>query len=142
VAGAARQTSMVIENRLSEFRRVEAWLAELAEAWVLPPQTAFAVDLVVNEAVTNTISYGYQDAATHEISIRLTDSADAVEIEISDDARPFDPFSLPPMVIGTDLAEASIGGRGIHLIKTYTDERRYSFISGRNHLKLRVSKSP
>lgn len=137
---AEQSASLLVENHLGEFRRIEAWLAELAEAWSLPPKVAFAVDLVVNEAVTNAISYGYPDASNGAIEITLTDLEDAVMIEIADDAQPFDPFDQPPMVVGTDLAEAAIGGRGIHLIKSYSDERRYSFISGRNHLKLRVSK--
>lgn len=138
----SRRETLVIDNRLDEFKRVEPWLAKIAEDWALSPTTTFAVDLVVNEAVTNTISHGYRDASVHQIAIRLIDGGDGVTIEVTDDAMPFDPFSLPPITIGTDLESALIGGRGIHLIKSYTDARDYSFISGRNRLKLLIIKKP
>jgi anti-sigma regulatory factor (Ser/Thr protein kinase) len=137
-----QRETLVIDNRLDEFKRVEQWLAKVAEDWALSPSTTFAVDLVVNEAVTNTISHGYRDTSVHQIEITLTDAGDGVSIEITDDAMPFDPFSLPPMAIGTDLESASIGGRGIHLIKSYTDMRDYRFISGQNRLKLLIFKKP
>lgn len=137
-----QRETLVIDNRLDEFKRVEQWLAKVAEDWALSPSTTFAVDLVVNEAVTNTISHGYRDTSVHQIEITLTDAGDGVSIEITDDAMPFDPFSLPPMTIGSDLESASIGGRGIHLIKSYTDMRDYRFISGQNRLKLLIFKKP
>lgn len=132
---------LIIANRLEEFARVEAWLAALSEAWGLSPKTAFAVDLVVNEAVTNTISYGYSDESEHVIEIELNDGAGAVVIEIIDDADRFDPFENPAVSVSDDLEHASIGGRGIHLIKTYADEHCYRFISGKNRLKLIVNKT-
>lgn len=136
-----RQERLVIANHLGEFAKVELWLAELAATWRLSPKTAFAVDLVVNEAVTNTISYGYSDGAEHAIEILLTDDKDAVFIEIIDDADPFDPFAMAPVAVGDDLEHASIGGRGIRLIKAYADDHDYSFISGHNRLKLAINKS-
>ena len=65
----------------------------------------------------------------------------ALVLEIEDHARPFDPLTAPAMATGTDLAHATIGGRGIRLIKTYSDEQCYSYVSGANRLKLVVSKT-
>ena len=138
----SQRATLVIDNHLDAFQRVEQWLAKIAADWALSPATTFAVDLVVNEAVTNTISHGYHDTSVHQIAITLIDAEDGVTIEITDDAMPFDPFSLPPITIGTDLKSAAIGGRGIHLIKRYTDARDYRFISGQNRLKLLIIKQP
>jgi anti-sigma regulatory factor (Ser/Thr protein kinase) len=139
MAGEARR-ERVIGNQLSELADVERWLADLVVEWGLSDQTAFALDLVLNEAVTNVITHGYPDGRPDSITIALTDAADALVLEIEDHARPFDPLTAPAMATGTDLAHATIGGRGIRLIKTYSDEQCYSYVSGANRLKLVVRK--
>jgi anti-sigma regulatory factor (Ser/Thr protein kinase) len=135
----ATQT-LIIKNRLSELADVERWLAHLMEAWAVPPKTAFAVDLVINEAVTNVISYAYDDESPHAISIALSDAADTVTVEIEDDGAPFNPLAADAMVVGTDLEHAAVGGRGIHLMKTFSDAQDYRYISGRNTLTLVLNK--
>lgn len=135
-----REQTLVIDNRLGEFIRVEAWLAGLADQWGLAPKTAFAVDLVVNEAVTNTITHGYVDDRVHAITITLSDTDAAVTIEVVDDAEPFNPLDHRAANVVTDLDHAAIGGRGIQLIRTYADRLDYSFLSGCNRLKLGLDK--
>jgi anti-sigma regulatory factor (Ser/Thr protein kinase) len=130
----------IIANRLSEMVEVERWIAGLAVDWALPERTAFAVDLVVNEAVTNIISYAFADDASHPIRISLTNGAESVTVEIEDGGLAFNPLAAPSRVEASDLEHASIGGRGIHLIKAYSDEQHYAYISGSNRLRLVVSK--
>jgi anti-sigma regulatory factor (Ser/Thr protein kinase) len=133
--------TLVIENRLSELSRVEEWLADILDAWDVPPRALFAVDLVINEAVTNVISYGFKDTASHEISISLSDSCDVVGIEIVDDGEPFDPFAAPPAPAAGDLDSATVGGRGILLIKSFADAYHYKRVAGRNHVSVKVRKA-
>lgn len=132
--------TIVLDNRLAELSRVGRWLSGILERWSVPPKASFAVDLVVNEAVTNVISYGYSDAAAHAITLSLTDSAEAVIVEILDDGQAFNPFDAPPMATGQDLEQASIGGRGIHLIKSYADAHDYSRVANCNRLVLAIRK--
>lgn len=132
---------LVIANRLSELAAVERWLAALMTDWAVPPKASFAVDLVLNEAVTNVISHAFSDGTSHAIRIALTDTQESVKIEIEDDGRPFDPLSAPAMAAPTDLEHASVGGRGIHLLRSYSDEQHYAYSSGLNRLSLVVKKS-
>lgn len=46
--------------------------------------------------ITNTISYGYPDAAQREIALELAHTPQDVRVTLQDDARPFDPLSAPP----------------------------------------------
>lgn len=133
--------TIVIENRFAELARVEEWLAEVFDVWDVPPRASFAVDLVVNEAVTNVISYGFPGAATHEISIALSDLGDAILIETLDEGLPFDPFAAPFATAAADLDSASVGGRGILLIKSFSDAYHYERVAGRNHLSVEVRKA-
>ena len=45
-----------------------------------------------------------------------------------------------PMVVDADLEHAALGGRGIHLLKSYSDAQHYGYISGKNRLKLVLNK--
>jgi sigma-B regulation protein RsbU (phosphoserine phosphatase) len=132
--------TLVIQNRLQELGRMERWLAERFLTWDLSDRTAFAVDLVINEALTNLISYAYSDAEPHDILLTLTDSADAVTIEIVDDAHPFNPFEARAAAAAADLEHASIGGRGLLLIQSYVHDYDYRRVTGRNRLTLVVRK--
>lgn len=132
--------SLTVENRLAELARVERWLEGILQRWTLSDRTVFALDLVINEAVTNVINHAYSDTATHQITISLTDAATRIVVEIIDDGAAFDPLAAPPMEPGQDLAHASIGGRGIHLIKSYSAEHDYRRVAGRNHLTLAIPK--
>jgi anti-sigma regulatory factor (Ser/Thr protein kinase) len=137
---AGRQETLVIENRLSELGRVEQWLAGLVERWEIPPDTAFAVDLLINEAVINVISYAFPDAGMHPVTISVADTPEEVAIEILDRGIPFDPFGAPEMVVSRDLDTAEIGGRGIHLIKSFADRHHYRRVAGSNRLSLSIGK--
>jgi anti-sigma regulatory factor (Ser/Thr protein kinase) len=139
---AERQETLVIENRFSELGRVEAWLAGLVDRWEIPPETAFAVDLVINEAVTNVISYAFPDAGTHPVILSLTDTPEEVVVEILDGGVPFDPFAAPEMAMSRDLDTAEIGGRGIRLIKSFADRHNYRRVADGNRLCLTLRKSP
>jgi anti-sigma regulatory factor (Ser/Thr protein kinase) len=138
---ATQEQDLVIENRLGELSRAEQWLSALMEAWSMPEQAVFAVDLAMNEAVTNVISHAYRDDRTHEIRISLRRDDDAIEIEVIDDGEAFDPLKAPAPVVPGDLEDAAIGGRGIHLIRIFTDDQQYRRDSGLNHLRLRIRTS-
>jgi anti-sigma regulatory factor (Ser/Thr protein kinase) len=138
---AKTSETLVIENRLSELFAVEQWLATLVERWSIPPDTAFGVDLVINEAVTNVISYAFPGGGNHPVTLSIADSPGEVVVEIVDAGIPFDPLTAPAMVISRDLDSAPIGGRGIHLIKSYTDRQDYTRVAGYNRLTLTLRKS-
>ena len=131
---------LTISNRTTEMLKVEKWLAELNEKTGLSQRTGFALDLVLNEALINTISYGYDDDAEHEIHISIKDSPSDLEVEITDDARPFNPLEVKPAETAQTLEEASIGGRGILLMKKYCNEMKYCYSEHQNHLCLTINK--
>jgi anti-sigma regulatory factor (Ser/Thr protein kinase) len=132
--------TLEIPNRLSELTIVVRWVAAVMEEWSIPERTAYAIDLVVNEAVTNIINYAFPDDGVHQITIALRNADDSIAIRFEDSGRPFNPLAAPAMEMSPDLEHASIGGRGIHLIKSYSDEQNYTYVSGTNRLRLVVKK--
>lgn len=131
-----QRAELEIRSRLDELGRATAWLEAFASAAALPAETRYVLDLGLNEAVTNVISYAYRDAGEHRILLRLQRSGDAVSLEVEDDGAPFDPLQQAPPAPPTTLADAPIGGLGIHLIRSMFDECRYRREDGRNRLTL------
>ena len=95
-----------------------------------------ALNVVLDEAVSNAINHGYDAGVRGEIAVRLRRSADRVEVEVEDDGRPFDPLQVPPPDLGLPLERRPIGGLGIHLIRNLMDEVSYARQAGRNVLKM------
>ncbi|OPY47004.1 MAG: Bacterioopsin transcriptional activator [Methanosaeta sp. PtaU1.Bin028] len=89
----------------------------------------------VEEACVNIIHHGYR----HEpgiISIGLYLEEDALQITIEDDAPPFDPTKFDKPNLVQNLDERPIGGLGILMMKSMTDDLRYDFAGGKNRLTL------
>jgi serine/threonine-protein kinase RsbW len=120
-----------------------AGLAELAE-WVerfgaeqhLPATVVNALNVVLDEAVSNAVNHGYDAGARGEIAVRLRRAGDSVAVEVEDDGRPFDPLQVPPPDLTLSLEQRPIGGLGIHLIRNLMDEVSYARRDGRNVLKM------
>jgi anti-sigma regulatory factor (Ser/Thr protein kinase) len=112
--------------------RVERFGAEQG----LSANVVNAINVVLDEAVSNAINHGYDAGVRGEIAVRLRRGADRVEIEVEDDGRPFDPLQVPPPDLTLPLERRPIGGLGVHLIKNLMDEVSYVHQHGRNVLKM------
>jgi len=77
--------------------------------------------LVVDEAVTNVIQYGYADSEG-VVEIHMHAEEDAVVLSIRDRARRFDPAQVEAPQLHTALKDRPFGGMGIFLIREMTDE--------------------
>lgn len=133
--------SLTISNQFQELTQVAIWLVEASQVFELSEQVQFKLDLVLNEALPNIISYAYQDALPHKIQLRLKNTADKVWLEIVDDGVPFNPFDMSSHVESLALETASPSGRGIHLIKSYTDEQYHQYMNGQNMMRVAVAKA-
>ena len=132
---------LTISNRTSEFTKIEQWITEFAQQANLSERDTFSLDLVLNEALINIISYGYDDDDEHKILIKINHSSSEINIEIIDDALPFNPLSVEPGETNQTIENASIGGRGIILMKKYCTKLSYCYSEQKNHLYLTVNKS-
>lgn len=134
--------SLTIVNHVGELARVVSWLEQMARHYQLPERTVFKLDLVLNEALPNIISYAYEDQLSHEIVIRLEGKGDRVILEIIDNGMVFNPFANDSFRESPTLESISITGRGTHLINSFTDGQEYQRIDHTNLMRISIFKTP
>jgi phosphoserine phosphatase RsbU/P len=128
--------SVQLRNDLSEVQRLNQVVTEFAAQHHLPPELVFRVNLVLEEIVTNVISYGYDDSLEHDISVHLSWQDPRIELEIKDDGRPFNPLEASSPEMERPLVERPVGGLGIHLVRSMMDHLDYRREGDKNCLLL------
>lgn len=135
-APALERIEMVIPNRVEDFSRVAARLDELGTRRGLPGDAVADMHVALDEVLTNVVSHAYGDAGAHEIRIALAVFPGAVQAEVEDDGRPFDPLTVAPPDRTAPLAERKVGGLGIHFVRSLMSELAYQRIGNSNRLVL------
>ena len=130
---------MTLVNQLSEVQRIPAILEEFAAANGLANKIVLDLNLVLEELLINTISYGYDDDREHEIAVRVSIRQGTLTVEYEDDGKAFNPLTAPPPDIGVTLEDRAIGGLGVYLAKNLMDRIDYVRESGRNRLSMTKS---
>ena len=102
-----------LNNDLGELRTAAEQIDAFCESHDVPADITYAVNLSVDELLTNTISYGYDDDEVHGLDLALRMDGDVMVIQITDDARPFDPSRNTTPDTSAGIDERSIGGLGI-----------------------------
>ncbi|MXW49922.1 MAG: ATP-binding protein [Gammaproteobacteria bacterium] len=99
------------------------------------------LNLVLDELITNSISYGLQGVAEPHLALRLAsaEGRDVLEAVLEDNGPAFDPFSEAPVPDTTlELDERPIGGLGVMFVKQFTESAGYERIDGLNRITLRI----
>ena len=127
---------IVLQNKPEEKARLLAELRAFAAEHHLPPKVVQAVDLALEEHLTNVFNYGYEDKAAHEIRVRFSIHERSLQVEVDDDARPYNPLEQPAVDTAAPLDQRKIGGLGVHLMRRFMDQLDYRYEGNRNILRM------
>lgn len=98
------------------------------------PKLTYAARLVLEELLTNTLKYGYDDSDAHPLRVDFGLGPPAT-LRIEDDGHPFDPTAwVPPTALDAAVEERPIGGLGLHMVRSLTASLRYARHDGLNRL--------
>ncbi len=123
-------------NDLREIAAIADKIDEFCSMHGILPATAYAVNLSIDELLTNTISYGYDDSEERFIDLMVRLDGDVLAIEISDDGVEFEPDSAKDPDTGASIEDRPIGGLGIYLARQMMDGFDYRRDEGRNIVTL------
>jgi serine/threonine-protein kinase RsbW len=100
-----------------------------------PGRALYAVNLALDELVSNVILYGYDDPSGQQIIVRLEIDGPELCAWLEDGGRPFDPGSVEAPNLSAPLEKRQIGGLGIHLVRSLMDKLEYrqeeAFVPGK-----------
>lgn len=130
-----------IEADLGQISNVADDFSAWAEAQGISSHNIFAVNLVLDELISNVILYGIGEGKPGSIRIDASieigaNGTQTLALELRDSAPPFDPFSIPPPNLTLDIDERTVGGLGIHFTRTMMDKWSYARESSYNVVRL------
>jgi anti-sigma regulatory factor (Ser/Thr protein kinase) len=123
---ASKRHSVSLKNDLSEIELLATTIDSFCQQSGLSSKITHDTHLVLEEVVTNSISYGFDDDALHMIEVMLELNENELQIVVRDDGRPFNPLEAPPPDLSLPLEDREIGGLGIFLVRKFMDEVSYA----------------
>lgn len=133
---------LTLKSHLEDMAMLWPWVEAIVAEYAIPPDTAFAIHLCLEEAISNVIRHGYSSQPGHTLTVDYaTPSAHELVFTIEDQAPPFDPIDssliVDPSLI-EELPAPSLedflrpGGRGILLMRKFAGTIAYQRLENGN----------
>ena len=122
---------------LREVDRLNRVIRQFGDLHEVPSRVLYAVNLALDEVVTNVVRHAFKDAKEQEVIARVTATPSEVTTEVSDTGRAFNPLDVPPPNLDAPLSERTLGGLGIHLVRSLMDSIEYRRDGEKNVLTMR-----
>jgi sigma-B regulation protein RsbU (phosphoserine phosphatase) len=127
-------------NRIEEIDRLNEAFKAFASQHDISDAVGRKMNVVFDELLNNVISHAFDDDDEHiiEVSVRFTD--DRIFVTLTDDGKPFNPFTEELPDTGLSVTERPMGGLGIHLVRSMVDVGRYERHGERNvvHIEMQL----
>jgi sigma-B regulation protein RsbU (phosphoserine phosphatase) len=131
------QRSITLPNDIEEVPQLAAFVDEVCEIAGFDMSTTMSINLALEEAVVNVMSYAYPAGTVGNVNIEAVANDNRLKFIISDWGTPFDPTAEKEVDTTLSAEERPIGGLGIHLVRQIMDSINYERIDGKNVLTLR-----
>lgn len=96
------------------------------------------VNLILEELYTNTLHHGLHMCPKPIVVIEFCLKRGMLEIIYRDNGVAFNPLALKQPDLGLNLEDRPVGGLGIHLVKTITDQANYERHGNYNVITLQL----
>src|SRR5215831_14078603 len=136
------RVNLTIPSTLGGLKEGSEALSRSLSRWNMGEETSNRAHLVFDEVVTNIIRYAFEDNREHRIDISFRLAGDSLTLSFDDDGRPFDPRTAPEPARAGSLAKATIGGRGLLLVRKAAKRLDYErSASGRNRFSVVLARA-
>ncbi len=126
-------------NNLDGLHRVMEEMTGFLEHQCIGAAAINRAQLVVEEIGTNTMKYGYDDTARHEILLRVQIDPGSLLVVLEDDGHKFNPLEAPQPDLNLPIEEREPGGLGIHLVRKLASKIDYQRCQGLNRLSVEIA---
>ncbi len=133
---SAMKCDITLQNEKSEIEKIAPFVDKISDKFGLPLSLNFNLNLVLEEALINIISYAYPNGEKGEIALSAKLIENKIMFEITDSGIEFDPTKVQKPNIELNSDERPIGGLGVFIIHQIMDQVQYQRIDGKNVLTL------
>jgi serine/threonine-protein kinase RsbW len=120
---------LTLKSQLEDMAMLWPWVEAIVAEYGISPDTAFAIHLCLEEAISNVIRHGYSGQPGHTLTVDCASpNAHELIFTIEDQAPPFDPLEPSlieelPAPVPEDFLRP--GGRGILLMRRFASTIAY-----------------
>lgn len=131
-------SALRVGARIDAISEATSWLGEIAEAEDWPAGVRFGLELSLEEALTNVVSYGFKGVGyTPDIRIECYRMPEGrVAVRILDNGVAFDPTAVGEPDVPETIEDAKIGGHGVQLMRNFLESLAYRREGDQNQLIL------
>jgi serine/threonine-protein kinase RsbW len=129
--------SIKLKNHLSDLGKIKKAVVKMSTSICCNKRRFKEIDLILEELFTNIVCHGFNDNKEHDIDISLTCDEKVLVIRMEDDGQPFDVTESVSPDTKCAIEKRCIGGLGIHFIKHFIDECKYSRKKDKNIVVLK-----
>ena len=122
--GKSPQKTMVIPSRLAEVSKVQAAILDEVTDKGFSKEARFAIQLALDEAVTNAIRHGNKLDESKDVIVNYTVDDKQATITVCDQGDGFEIVNIPDPTLDENLTCPS--GRGVMLIQAYMTSVSYN----------------
>lgn len=126
----------------TELTKLEPFTADFAAKAGLGGQDLFALQVVVEELVTNVIDYGEIPAGEAAAKVELEVADGELVIRLTDCGREYNPLLRADPDTSLPADQRPVGGLGVFFCKKLTDEQCYERVGAHNVLTLKRCLAP
>ncbi len=124
---------------LSALVRLAQVVQEFGAAHALNADLQNRLNLVLDELVTNSVSYALSEITEPELRLRIVLDRGVVVAQLEDNGVAFNPFEeAPEPDTSLELEERPTGGLGVFLVKQLADSSAYERVDNRNRITLQI----
>lgn len=131
---------LTLKSQLEDMAALWAWVEAIVAEYAVPPDTAFAIHLCLEEAISNVIRHGYSGQPGHTLAVGYASpSPHELVFTIEDQAPPFDPLDpslIEELPAPTPEDFLRPGGRGILLMRRFASNIAYQRLADGNRLTI------
>lgn len=128
-------------RELAAISEAERWLKAVAEKAGLPESTVFAMQVCLEELLSNIVRHGAPPGLSgSQVEIAIDTGGYRARMMIEEQGAAFDVTEAPAVPITRPLEEVQPGGLGIPLIKSFSSNLTYRRIGDRNCVTMEFSK--
>jgi serine/threonine-protein kinase RsbW len=125
-----------IKNNIPEIEPLTEAIVSYCKENGIDEAVCYEVRLALEEVISNTIKYGYDDHRPHTILVQVGFENRKLILEIEDDANEFNPLDAPAPDLSLPIEQKPIGRLGIYLMRSIMDQVEYRRVGAKNILRM------